>query len=110
MHFDLALYKAPFLRPAKTLDEALERAGVRVSELEPGQEVERLSQLAAVIKAARDRRQVVEPGRDVMRPLFEDRPPLVLRKRPPGSRLPDRYEHGSTCLGSSQAGLNRRQQ
>ena len=42
------------------------------AELEPGQEVERLAQVAAVVQPASDRGQVRKSGRDVVRALLED--------------------------------------
>jgi len=61
---------------------------------EPGEEVERLSQVAAVVETAGDRGEVLEPRGDVPGTLFEDRSSLVLAERPPLRRLPDRDERG----------------
>jgi hypothetical protein len=54
------------------------------AELKPGQEIERLAQVAAVVKPAGDRRQVPESGRDVVRARLEDPAALVLGQLPPG--------------------------
>ena len=49
------------------------------------------------------RREVLQAGCDVPGPLLEDRPPLVLRQRPPGLRLPDRDQRRPRSFGPHQA-------
>ena len=56
-------------------------------ELEPGEEVEGLAEIAPVMKAPRDRRQVLHPYRDMVRGFLEDLAPLDLRELPPLLRL-----------------------
>jgi hypothetical protein len=65
-------------------------------ELEPGQEVERLTEVPAVVQPPGDRREVVEPGRNVARALLEDPAALVLRQLPPGVCLRDGDERGAS--------------
>jgi hypothetical protein len=69
---------APLLCLAKHGDELVERRLMLRSELEPGEEIERLAEIAPVMQAARDSRQIGETAADVPRSLFEDRAPLVL--------------------------------
>jgi len=57
--------------------------------LEPGEEVERLPEVAAVVELARDGRQVLRADADVVRPLLEQLAALVLSECPPGTGLRD---------------------
>ena len=91
---DFADDVGPFLRRAKTLDEPLECGLMLWSELEPSEEVERLSEIPPVIQSPSDHRQALDPDRDVVRAFFEDRASVVLRELPPLLRLPDRDERG----------------
>src|SRR2546425_179856 len=81
---DLALDVCPFLRLAEAIDELLKGVCVFRGELEPSQEVERPAQVAAVVEPAGDRRQVLEPGSNVVRALFEDPAAVALGQLPPG--------------------------
>src|SRR5207244_13269850 len=85
----------PFVGGAQHRHEIFEGAGVLRGELEPGQEVECLAELAAVIKAARDRWQVLHARGDVRRTILEDRSALVLAELPPRIGLADRDECGA---------------
>ena len=76
---DFADDVGPFLRGAKTPDELLEGGRMLWRELEPSKEVERLSEIPPVMQAPCDHRQVLDPDRDVVRALFEDRASVVLR-------------------------------
>jgi hypothetical protein len=49
-------------------------------ELEPGNEVERLSEIPPLMQAPCDRRQVLGSDLDMVRPFLEDRTPLVLER------------------------------
>src|SRR5262249_35756047 len=78
-------------------------------ELEPGQEVERLSEVAPVVQPPRDRREVFKPGGDVMRAFLEDPPPFVLRQIPPRLGFPDRDQRCPGCPRAAQRLLARNQ-
>src|SRR5439155_16645867 len=84
------------------LDELLEPRGVGGSELEPGEEVERLSQVAPVVQTSSDPRHVFEPDGDVVGTLFEDAAALVLCELPPPLGLSDGDEGRARRPGPSQ--------
>src|SRR6476646_10463809 len=100
----LALDVIPFLGRAQHADQFLERLRVRGLELEPGQEIEGLAEIAAVIELARDRRQIFQACGDVVRLVLEDLPPLLLRQLPPGRRFLDRDQRGAGRLGAAESG------
>src|SRR5207248_10989282 len=102
---DLAVDVVPLLGRAQTRHKTLEPFGMFRRVLEPREEVEGLAQIACMVQPPRDRRQVLEPDGDVVRSLLDDPPPLVLRKRPPVRRLPDRDERRARRLGTSEARL-----
>ena len=87
-------------------DQLVEQRRVFRRELEPGEEVERLAEIAAVIQATGDRRQVLQAGADVVRDGFEDRPPLVLGKVPPRVALADRDQRRACRLRPPQRRLD----
>src|SRR3989442_8090453 len=74
---DLALNVGPLLGLTQAVDELLKGGCVLWGELEPGQEVERLAEVAAVVQPTGDRRQVLESGRDVVGALLEDPAALI---------------------------------
>ena len=78
---DLSFYVSPLGGRAEPAHEFLERRGILRGVLEPGEEVEGLAEVTAVVQAAGDR--LDEAGRDVVRPLLEDLSALVLGQRPP---------------------------
>jgi hypothetical protein len=80
----LALDIGPLLGGAQFTDEILEQRRVLGRVFEPGQEIERLAEVAAVIKLPRDRRQVFQGVGDVARLVLENAPPLFWRQFPPG--------------------------
>jgi hypothetical protein len=86
---DLPLDVPPLLGLTQSCEQLVERRLVGFSELEPCQKIERLSELAAMVEAARDGGEVLRPYLDVVRTRLEDCAPLVLREVPPGVRLPD---------------------
>src|SRR5882762_1944716 len=83
-HIHLALDIRPFLGGAQFTDEFLEHGFVLGRVFEPGQEIEGLAEVAAMIKLPRDRRQVFQGAGDVARLVLENAPPLFLRQFPPG--------------------------
>src|SRR3954467_7128323 len=86
----LALDIIPLLGRAQHADQLFEHFRMRGLELEPGQEVEGLAEVAAVIELAGDRGQVFQARRNVLRLVFKNLPPLFLRQLPPGRRFLDR--------------------
>src|SRR5689334_5659225 len=59
-HIDLALDKGPFLRRAQHGDQLLELRGMLRRIFEPGDEIEGLAEIAAVIELARHLRQIFQ--------------------------------------------------
>jgi RNA polymerase sigma factor (sigma-70 family) len=102
---DLAVDVGPFLAGAEQSEQLVERARVGGGELEPGEEVERLAQVTAVVQPARHRGEVAEPDGDVLRPVLEDRPALVLGQVPPRRRLADRDERRGLGFGATESRL-----
>jgi hypothetical protein len=64
---DFSLDVFPFLRRSQSADELLEEPGVLRRVLEPGQKIERLTEIPAVIEATGDSGQVLETSGDVVR-------------------------------------------
>ena len=62
------------------------------SELKPGQEIERLTQIAPVVQPPCDRWEVFKTGGDVMGAFLEDPPTFVLGQIPPCLGLLDRNQ------------------
>ena len=62
-HVDLALDIGPLLGLPEHADQLLEQRGVRGREFEPGQEIEGLAEIAAVIELARDGGQKTKTAR-----------------------------------------------
>ena len=87
---DLAFDEGPFFGLAQPPHKFVKGRCVLGSELKPGQEVEGLSQIAPVVQPARDRREVLKTGGNVMGAFLEDPPPFVLGQIPPRLGLPDR--------------------
>ena len=58
--------------------------------LEPGEEVDGLSELATMIELPGHGREIFDSGSDVVGALFEDRAPLVVRKVPLSRGFSDR--------------------
>src|SRR5438552_2332494 len=106
---DLAFDVSPLLGRSESLQELVERFRVLRCELEPGEEVERLAEVSRVVEAPGDRRKIVEPDRDVVRRLLEDRPSLILGQRPPFVGLTDRDQRGACGFGSAERFLPRRE-
>src|SRR5262249_23757613 len=77
-------------------EESTEGGRMPRRELKPRQEVERLTEVPAVVQPAGDSREVVEPGRHVAGALLEDPAALVLRKLPPRVCLRDGDERGAS--------------
>ena len=75
---DFALDEAPFVRRSQYGDQFVEPSLVGRRKLEPRQEIERLAEVPAVVKAAGHGRKVLQARCDVPGLLLEDRPPLVL--------------------------------
>src|SRR5256885_738941 len=63
----LALDKTPFFARAQLRNQLVERRAVLRRELEPGEEVERLAEIARMIKLAGDRGDVLHAVFDVAR-------------------------------------------
>src|SRR5439155_21807149 len=82
-HVHLPLDVAPPGRAAQLPHQVLEAAGVAFRVFEPGEEVERAAEVAAMVEAARHRGQVAQADRDVSGLLLQDAPALVLRQVPP---------------------------
>lgn len=90
---------------AKPADQLFEGIGLGWRELEPGEEVELLVQIAAVVAAPGHRGQVGEPDLDVPGPRFKNRAALVLGEFPPFRRLADRDEGSAGRLRPAQRSL-----
>src|SRR5215467_11201909 len=75
-------------------------------ELEPGEEIERLAEIARVMKPARHRREILQADRGVAGGLLENPPPLVLREIPPRLVLPDRDQRSMDRLRPPERGLS----
>ncbi len=97
---------APLLAGAQFGQQGVERRFVLGRELEPGEKVERLAEIARVVKPPRDGRQVLHRESDMPRPVLEDRPAFVLRHRPPCLGLADRDQRGTGRLGAAEARLH----
>lgn len=104
---DLPVDEAPLLAGPEASHELVERTGMLRSELEPGEEVEWLVQVAAVVQSPRDRGEVAQADVDVMGPLLEDVSALVLGEVPPCRRRPDRDKGRARGLGSTVRGAPR---
>src|SRR5258705_5200713 len=91
LHADihLALDIAPLLGGAQRADQLLERISIGGRVFEPGQEVEGLVEVAAVIELPGDRRQIFQARRNVVRSVLKDLPPFLLRQLPPPRPLLD---------------------
>ena len=76
---------------------------------EPGQEVEGLAEIAAVIELAGDRGQIFQAAGDVVRLVLKDLPPLFLRQLPPRRRFLDRDQRRAGRLGAAELGLHGRE-
>src|SRR5262249_30302544 len=72
---------------------------------EPGEEIEGLAEVAAVIELPRHLRQIFQAGRDVMRLRFQNLAPLVLAQRPPRRRFPDRDQRRRCRLVAAERRL-----
>jgi hypothetical protein len=106
-HVDLALDVAPLLGLAQSPDQVVERARVALGEFEPREKIERLAELARVVEAPRDRRQILEADGDVPRARLEDGPALVLPAAGGGSTrrsTSERSRLGSTTFMRSRSG------
>jgi hypothetical protein len=75
---DFAFHVVPLRGGAEPGHQLLERRRVSGDVLEPGEEVEGLVQIPAVVEPAGHRRQVLHPDGDVVGALLEQLPPLVL--------------------------------
>src|SRR6185437_4890586 len=102
MDLDLARDVAPLFGLAERAHQIVERGGGGVGELEPGQKVERLADVAGMVEPPGDGREISPADRHVARAGLEDRAPLVLRELPPGIRLSDRDQHGALAVGPAQ--------
>src|SRR2546426_964494 len=91
---DLPFNVIPLSRRAQPQDELLKRGRITGRVLEPGQEVEWLAEVVAMVESSGDRRKVLEANGDMMRVLLENHTPLVLGQLPPFSRLGDRDQGG----------------
>ena len=90
-NIDFALDVAPFLACTKSIDQLLEIVRVFGRIFKPSEEIERLSQLTTMVKAASDCGQIFETNRNVTRLFFENCAPFILSERPPRFGLSDRY-------------------
>jgi hypothetical protein len=84
---DLSFDIRPFLGTPQVCDQGLEAVGSGRGVLEPGEQVEVLTQVASVVQSPRNGREVFEPDGDVVGPTLENRPSLVLGEFPPASVL-----------------------
>jgi hypothetical protein len=75
---DLALDVTPFLGRAQPLHQFLKTGRILRRELEPGQKVEGLGEVAPMMQAPGDRRKALKTRGDEAGAFFEDAPPLVL--------------------------------
>ncbi len=105
-HIDLALDKTPFFGRAQHRDQFLEQRGIAGSIFEPGQEIEGLAEIAAVIELAGNRGQIFQAGGDMLRLVLENPAPLFLGQVPPGGDLLDRDQRRTRRLGPAEAGLH----
>ena len=87
-------------------DQFLERVRIGGRVFEPGQEVEGLAEIAAVIELPGDRRQIFQARRNVVRSVLKNLPPLLLRQLPPRRRFLDRDQRGMGRLGAAELGLH----
>src|SRR2546429_242197 len=94
-NIDLPFYVVPFLGGAQSSHELLEAVRIPWGELEPGQEVEGLAQVASMVQASRDRWEVFKADGDVVRALLENATALVLCELPPRLGLLDRNQRGA---------------
>src|SRR6516164_623948 len=92
---DLALDIAPFLGCAQPPHKFLEIGRVLGRELEPGQEIEGLAEVAPMMQAPGDRGKVLKTRSDMAGAFLEDAPPLVLGQLPPRLGLLDRDQRGA---------------
>lgn len=75
---DFPVDKEPLAGRAKSLDQFFESTLMLGRILEPGQEIEDLAEVAAMVKAASNGGQIGEAHRDVLRLLLDDGSPFVL--------------------------------
>lgn len=104
--FRLAIHIAPLGGRTQACQQVIEAPRIRWGILKPGEEIERLTQVAAVVQLPGDGRQVAQPDGGVPGLLLENRPSLVLRQRPPGRVLAD-GDQGCTAGGGAAQSLLR---
>jgi len=92
---DLALDVTPLLGGAQPFHQFLKKGRVLGRELEPGQEIERLAEVAPMMQAPGDRRKVLKTRGEMAGALLENAPPLVLGQLPPRLGLLDRDQRGA---------------
>ncbi len=98
---------APFSRGAQRVQHRVEGVFVLGCVLKPGEKVEGLAEIAAVMQPSGDGGQGGHADPDVMRALSEDRAPLVQGEAPPGVGLADRDQRRHRRLWPTQAFLPR---
>ena len=76
---DLALDKAPFVAGAEAGDQLVEGGFMLWGVFEPGEKIEWLAKVAAVVEAPGNAGEIFETDRCVVGTLFIDGPALVLR-------------------------------
>src|SRR4051812_14766980 len=89
---DLPFDVGPFRGCAQSVHEFLEARRVVRGELEPCEEVERLSEIASMVQPSRDPREVLQAGGDMAGAVLEDATTLVLREVPPRLGFLDRNQ------------------
>jgi hypothetical protein len=102
-YVDFAVNVLPFSGSAESAYEFFEDIAVLGGVLKPGEEVERLTEVAAVVEAARDSREILKADIDVSGLFFEDAAAFVLRKIPPGWCFTDGDERGACGLRTVKA-------
>ena len=104
---NLSLDELPFLGSAKLGHHVIEGFGVGLGEIEQGQKVERfaVAEVAAVMQATGDTRQILEPNGDMLRLFLKEGPPFVLSQRPPLRVLADRDQSHLRGLRATERGL-----
>lgn len=106
---DFAIDVQPFGCAAQPSNHVFECAGMFWSVFKPSQEIEWLTEFAAMVQASRNRRQIVQTDSNMPRLLFENGSSFILSQIPPRRRFADRNERRARSFRSRQTGLFRNQ-
>ena len=106
---DFPFHVFPFLGPAQSDHQFLKRSGLPRRILEPRQKIKWLTQIAAVVEPACNRRQIAESGDNMGGLRLKNFTTFILRQSPPGGVLGDGNQRRACGLRSAQALVNRSQ-